>query len=367
MTIGSLFSGIGGLELGFERAGLGPVIWQCEIDPFCRGVLAKHWPDAVRLEDVRTLGRSTVVPVDLVCGGFPCQDVSLAGRGAGIAEGTRSGLWIEFARILEELRPSIVVVENVPGLRNRGLRRVLADLAALGFDASWTTLGAYEVGAPHRRDRLFIVAADPDRVDIRDIAERIEVRRNDVRASWETIACDVGSEGASPDSEGERSRALGADSDAACDGTDRERSSDARAVCDRWDASDAVCSGPQRPIDVAGEKLSHAPGSRDPRTAPDSAIPRLEGAELSGIPREEGRIGSSFGGSARDEGHGGWLRDANGAWLPPVSPIRRVGDGIPNRSHGRRLKALGNAVVPQCAELIGLAIVDALEAKGAKP
>lgn len=166
-TIGSLFSGIGGLELGLERAGLGRIAWQCEIDPFCRRVLAKHWPDVVRHEDVREVTRGTATQVSVLCGGFPCQDVSLAGRGGGLA-GARSGLWFEYARIIAELVPEIVVIENVLGLRTRGLRRVLADLSDLGFDAEWCDFWAWDVGAPHRRARIFIVATHPDRIDVRE-------------------------------------------------------------------------------------------------------------------------------------------------------------------------------------------------------
>lgn len=165
MRIGSLFSGIGGLELGLERAGLGTVAWQCEIDPFCRSVLAKHWPEAMRYEDVRTVD-ATAPSVDVICGGFPCQDVSLAGKRGGL-DAPRSGLWFEFARIIEALRPRIVVIENVLGLRTSGLSRVLADLATLGFDAEWTDLAAADVGAPHLRRRLFIAATHPERIQLR--------------------------------------------------------------------------------------------------------------------------------------------------------------------------------------------------------
>ena len=157
LTIGSLFAGIGGLELGLEWAGLGPTVWQVEQDPFCQRVLAKHWPDAERFDDVRTVGALNLGPVDLVCGGFPCQDLSYAGKGAGLA-GTRSGLWTEYARIVGELLPRFVVVENVAALAARGLATVLGDLAALGYDAVWLPVRAADVGAPHRRERLFIVA-----------------------------------------------------------------------------------------------------------------------------------------------------------------------------------------------------------------
>jgi DNA (cytosine-5)-methyltransferase 1 len=158
LTIGSLFSGIGGLELGLERAGLGPVVWQVEREPYCRAVLAKHWPDAARHDDVCAVGAHTLTPVDVICGGFPCQDVSYAGEGAGIAEGTRSGLWFEYARLVRELRPRYVVVENVAALLTRGLGVVLGDLARLGYDAEWSTVSACSVGAPHVRQRVFVVA-----------------------------------------------------------------------------------------------------------------------------------------------------------------------------------------------------------------
>src|SRR6185312_32662 len=108
MTVGSLFAGIGGFDLGFERAGF-EIKWQVEIDPFCRAVLAKHWPDVRRYEDVRTVG-AELERVDVVCGGFPCQDISFAGDGAGL-DGERSGLWREFSRLIGELRPRYVVVE----------------------------------------------------------------------------------------------------------------------------------------------------------------------------------------------------------------------------------------------------------------
>jgi DNA (cytosine-5)-methyltransferase 1 len=157
LTIGSLFSGIGGLELGLEWAGLGPVVWQVEKDDYCRSRLAELWPAATRYEDVRDVGRHNLAPVDLICGGFPCQDISYAGYGAGLA-GERSGLWFEFARIIREMGPRYVVVENVAALLERGLDAVLGTLADLGYDAEWDSLTACAVGAPHMRQRLFLVA-----------------------------------------------------------------------------------------------------------------------------------------------------------------------------------------------------------------
>jgi DNA (cytosine-5)-methyltransferase 1 len=155
-----LFSGIGGFSLGLEAAGMQTAMF-CEIEPYCRAVLAKHWPGVPIHDDVRTLDRVVVAqktgPVDLVCGGFPCQNISVAGRGEGL-EGDRSRLWFEYRRIIEEIAPRWVVIENVPALRSRGLDVVLGGLAALGYDAEWHCIPASAVGAPHRRDRVWIVA-----------------------------------------------------------------------------------------------------------------------------------------------------------------------------------------------------------------
>lgn len=133
----------------------------CEIDPYCRRVLAKHWPGVPCYDDVRSLTAERLaadgIAADVICGGFPCQDISLAGAGRGL-EGDRSGLWFEYARIIGELRPSIVIVENVAELLGRGLGVVLGSLAEIGFDAEWHCIPAAAIGAPHIRDRVWIVA-----------------------------------------------------------------------------------------------------------------------------------------------------------------------------------------------------------------
>ena len=156
LTFGSLFAGIGGFDLGFERAGL-VCKWQVEIDSYANKVLQKNWPDVRRWPDVRTWPQPDTERVDVICGGFPCQDISLAGEGAGI-DGTRSGLWSEYARIVRELGPRFVVVENVAALLIRGFDRVLGTLANLGYDAEWSCVSACSIGAPHSRDRMFIIA-----------------------------------------------------------------------------------------------------------------------------------------------------------------------------------------------------------------
>lgn len=162
--IGSLFSGIGLLDLGLERAGLGSPAWQVELDPWCRKVLARHWPSAERFDDVRAFAPPST-DVRVVCGGFPCQPHSVAGKRLGAAD--ERHLWPDYARIIREAEPAVVIVENVPGLRTTELRGVLADLAELGFDAEWSTFSAGSLGAPHRRNRIWIAATHPDRVDVR--------------------------------------------------------------------------------------------------------------------------------------------------------------------------------------------------------
>lgn len=162
MTYGSLFSGIGGLDLGFDRAGF-TCLWQCEQNPFARRVLEQHWPNVEKHDDVRTFeptGR-----VDVVCGGFPCQDISQANAPHGGMlglRGARSGLWSEFLRIVRVARPRYVVVENVSRPLHTWLPQILLDLSALGYDAEWDTLPVYFRGGHHQRFRTFLVA-HPDR------------------------------------------------------------------------------------------------------------------------------------------------------------------------------------------------------------
>lgn len=192
MRIGSLFSGAGGLDMAVEQVFGGTVAWHCELSTLVddKGksranaapkVLAHHWPGVPNLDDISRVDFRTVEPVDVLCGGFPCQDISVAGRRAGMGAGTRSGLWSEFARAIDELRPQFVVIENVRNLLNveanrhvepgtdvvgdgdvkpvlRALGAVLGDLSDLGFDAQWTTVSAASVGAPHQRERVFILA-----------------------------------------------------------------------------------------------------------------------------------------------------------------------------------------------------------------
>lgn len=261
LTIGSLFAGIGGLDLGLERAGLGPVLWQAEIDPFCRRVLAKHWPDARRYEDVREVDESAP-RVGVLCGGFPCQDLSHAGKRAGLA-GERSGLWFEFLRVVGELRPGWVLVENVHQAWRKWVPVVRGTLGRLGYASVPLRLSAAEVGAWHLRRRAFVVAhADGQR--LRDLSRR-----------WVEAAREVAAE----------------------------------------------------PL------FATAVGAN---AANDDGVGELQ---------SQGSV------------VGKWRRDRDGAWWGAEPDVDRVVHGVPRGVDRRR--ALGNAVVPQVAEVIGRAIVAA--------
>ena len=164
-----LFAGIGGFSRGLEATGGFEVAAHCEIDPYCQRVLAKHWPGGPCYHDVRELTAARlaadgVTGIQAITGGFPCQDISLAGAGAGL-DGERSGLWSEIVRLVGELRPEYVIVENVAALlagpserRGGWFGRVLGDLAECGYDAEWRNIPAWFVGLPHNRQRVWIVA-----------------------------------------------------------------------------------------------------------------------------------------------------------------------------------------------------------------
>lgn len=157
----SLFSGIGGFDLGFDRAGM-TCAGQVEYDEKARGVLARHWPDTPRLNDVREVKGDEFGTIDLICGGFPCQDVSVAGRRAGLA-GERSGLWFEFHRLIDSVKPGTVVIENVPGLLSshggQDFAVILRGLVKCGYGVAWRILDAQYFGVAQRRRRVFIVGS----------------------------------------------------------------------------------------------------------------------------------------------------------------------------------------------------------------
>ena len=301
IRIGSLFSGIGGLELGIEAAlserGIAHhVAWQVEREPFPRSILAKHWPSADRtVEDVTLASGSNLAPVDLICGGFPCQDLSYAGKGAGL-EGERSGLWSEYRRIVCELQPRIVIVENVAALLTRGVERVLGDLAALGYDARWRCVRASDVGAPHRRERLFIVANSH--------VERLEGRREPERSCAEQRASRARRPARSDDAELADSHVVQRSSRKPNGRGARERQGQGELERVSWTGPGTGRDGPIRSM---GRNPDGVPARVDAPVIPD-------------------RWPSGPG-------------EAQAGWEPPRTTAKE-------QDRAKRLKALGNAVVP---------------------
>lgn len=321
LRIGSLFSGIGGLELGLEWAGLGRTVWQVEQDAFCLGVLAKHWPKARRYTDVRQVG-AHLAPVDLICGGFPCQDVSSAGKRAGLG-GAQSGLWYEFARVTGECRPEWLVIENVASGAKRWVDAVQGDLRRLGYASLPIPIGARDVGAPHRRNRIFIVG------------HRMLQGLQGAEAE--------GAEGARSADAGSRLARGVPDRDGLAVRKHQQRRSSGRSrgVSNEGDAE------PRH----RGEGLAHGRRHRSGVERKGHHARRREEHheawhELDG---RHARVAHVFPPARTDfEGWEAYLR-AGG----PQPGILRSADGLPPRVARRRIAALGNAVVPQDAEVIG--------------
>jgi DNA (cytosine-5)-methyltransferase 1 len=322
MRVLDLFSGIGGIALGLERAGMTTIAF-CEADPFCREWLAQQWPEVPQHDDVRSLDAAAFRGrVDIVAGGFPCQDVSVAGKGAGL-DGERSGLWREMLRVVRDVRPRWVLAENVPALRTRGADRVLGDLESAGYACWPLVVGARHVGAPHRRDRVWIVAhkqrvADGDS-GLRDVPEQA------IRAG--RFAAISGSAQLA-DSDGGR-REFEWQPDHADqqgtpghqpDGCDGARMANASAV--GWlQGEQASPAGTAAWGDRASPRWPAGPGCEQYDWEPPRVVARAES-------------GLGFGADGLPAGLG--------------TPMRRA-----------RLKALGNSVVPQVVETIGRVVMRA--------
>jgi DNA (cytosine-5)-methyltransferase 1 len=311
LRFGSLFAGIGGLDLGLERAGM-ECRWQVEIDPFCQKVLAKHWPKVKRYDDIRTVNGAELEPVDLICGGSPCQDISTAGKGIGII-GSRSGLWTEFARLVREIRPQFVFAENVTALRNRGLALVLQDLREIGFDAEWHCIPASSFGAPHQRDRIWIVAYREGRF------QRAIIRGNPKR--------DIQAHAADVDSIVRDHGRCGEPGSAQTPGT--------QCVSVRQ----GLLRG-EKAADTYSEPLVRAAIARGERHAWTS---------------EPGVVRTFHGFSAELDGclNG---TDWSDGWEHGVPCMAR---SVPNRVN--RIKSLGNSVVPQVAQWLGHRIMESAQ------
>ncbi len=394
--IGSLFSGIGGLDLGVEAATGGATVWQVEADAWCRGVLARHWPDARRYDDARTAGTEGVElePVDIIAGGFPCQDVSVAGKRAGITGGERSGLWREFARIVRVVRPRFVLVENVAGLLSMEFGHVLGDLAALGFDAEWGVFRASDAGAPHRRERVFVLAvAHPERRGRREgwlprmgypvvsgggcADDATTLAHPSARAVADAhgnaphqhepqggvdvgdtagARLEGGAGGAGAGSRRVPGVAGGADEGVADAHGNAPHQHEPQRVAQCGGAAGSRSGGAAVGVGQADPCGTGLPRHRDSAVGAREAHAGDRGACGR---RAQPRVGGGAHGLPRGLDAHRWPAvrgEAQHAWEPP-----RVAAGVPDRA--RRLRALGNAVVPQQAALAWRVLFERLSAR----
>ena len=317
ITFGSLFAGIGGIDLGFERCGM-ECRWQVEIDKYANKVLEKHWPHVERWGDVRTFppDSSSKWKVDVIAGGFPCQDISVAGKGAGL-NGTRSGLFFEIIRLARQLRPRAIVLENVSALLVRGMGTVLAELAEVGFDAEWHCIPAAGVGAPHRRDRVFIIAYtqhDGSHGDGKDEQERERQEMGRGQFSGRN-----GSNGDVADSDGCEIRNADSNYENSFEEVSEWKNSESSGSCSRRN-------------------------TREQKSLANSDSKR-------GCSRYTERQNAK---DARQSSRCKKFRH----W--DVEPdVGRVANGVPARVD--RLRGLGNAVVPQVAQVVGTMLLERLE------
>lgn len=347
LTYGSTFSGIGGLDLAVEHVFGARPLWHVEPDPYAAAVLRRHWPDVPNLQRIELVNATNAPRPTIICGGSPCQDISLAGRGAGI-DGDRSGLWWELARVLRVLDPDVFVWENVAAAVARALPAVLRTLAALGFDAEWGTFRAADVGAPHIRDRIFLVAAQSRLSHADRLALRQEPQRKGARGSETGEPRHNGGSmvevGDVSDAAGERlpgrttTTGRQAGHGAGRDGGPMVDTDGARRELDGQQA--APTAGGGEPAD-AGGTVAYGDGDRLPRLRSGG----LQHGERSALWHDAHRCCEAPRWPPARGDVDGWAR-----WPGAVPGVRRGSYGLPRgvdaRRRRARLRCLGNAVVP---------------------
>ena len=321
LTVGSLFSGIGGLDLGLERAGM-KVIWQSEIDDYACKVLKKHWPEVPNHGDIKQIDWRAVEPVDVICGGYPCQPFSTAGKRKGTDDPRHLWPWVRTA--IGELRPRYAILENVRGHLSLGGVQVIRELAEIGYDAEWRVVSAAGMGAPHRRERIIIVAYP--------FNKRQQSREKEGQSQFSGCSNDETQFGR-----------------ACTNNTGVQGTSDVANTCEQQ---------------FNGRRHQHGAGTIEERQTIQEQVDRSS----SNVAYSE----SSAGGVTKSHGlrpriwKATELRESDsttrtiGDWWEVEPDVGRVADGIPNRVD--RLKGLGNAVVPQVAEYIGRLITTSLDA-----
>ena len=296
LTVGSLFSGIGGFDLGLERAGM-KVIWQSEIDQFACKVLKKHWPSVPNLGDITKIDWTKVERPDIVCGGYPCQPFSTAGRRGG--ENDTRHLWPAMHNAISVLRPRYAIMENVRGHLSLGFGRVLGDLAEIGYDTEWQVIPAAAVGAPHKRDRVFIVAY-PNNAGVGTQRRKVQRQKPSSEQERQVVARYV----------------FGRRGTNVAD-TDRRR----REQCEpKTKSVSGISSSSKR--DGTNVANANSNGTQIPFAGVIASIKELERT----------------------------------TWWEVEPSVGRVANGVSDRVD--RLKGLGNAIVPQVAEVVGALIMD---------
>ena len=388
LTVGSLFSGIGGIDLGLERSGM-TVKWHSEIDPYACRVLKKHWPDVPNLGNIKEINWKEVEKVDVICGGYPCQPFSTAGKRNGEEDPRHLWPWVREA--ISELRPQYAILENVRGHLSLGGLSVIGELASIGYDAEWRVISAASVGANHKRDRIVIVAYPSElfshggnnnsRISMEsetvpelgnsggstDVADTNSTSGQQ-QCEWEVQKSDIGG------------RSENVANTNSCDPSDggqclsipcQSRSRRDDGAGSGSDSREVSVGGTREtPSNVAytdqfiGNGRGHQNGQRSFRQWPEVQVPSSRGrGNLSDSnSREDGwRDGSVQQGTGlvfgrenigrRTQEYAGWQ------WWQTEPDVGRVAHGIPSRVD--RLRGLGNAVVPQVAEYVGRLIMEA--------
>lgn len=348
LTVGSLFSGIGGFDLGLERAGM-KVIWQSEIDEFASKVLKKHWPDVPNLGDITKVDWTNIERPDVICGGYPCQPFSTAGKRGGATDPRH--LWPAMFNAICLLRPRYALMENVRGHLSLGFGRVLGDLAEIGYDAEWQVIPAAAVGAPHKRDRVFIVAYpksefsngsnDNPRIGLE--SQSLSKFRNDGRSQSLANTNDTGNRTPKRRIDDEKSAQI-----------------QKRQIFSQFEFG-------RRGAEMANTTSQQSNGRQSSSNTKQFEEKRLQkqvrtsGATVANTDSQfMGQYGSSGNvanqSKQRNDQRKRQKTNDLGQWWEIEPNVGRVANGVPNRVD--RLKGLGNAIVPQVAELVGALVVE---------
>ena len=343
LTVGSLFSGIGGFDLGLERAGM-KVIWQSEIDEFASKVLKKHWPEVPNLGDITKVDWTNIERPDVICGGYPCQPFSTAGKRGGANDPRH--LWPAMFNAICLLRPQYALMENVRGHLSLGFGRVLGDLAEIGYDAEWQVIPAAAVGAPHKRDRVFIVAYPT--------SEFSNGSNDNPRIGLESQSLfkfrNNGGSQSLANTNDTRSRTRKRRTNKNGSSQIKKGSNIAQSESGRHGANVANTDRRRRKQCEPKTKSVSGISSSSKRNSTEMADTDGEQLGQRGRTKDIGSKNKVWSDHGRRETTNGFRQ-----WWEVEPDVGRVANGVPNRVD--RLKGLGNAIVPQVAELVGALVV----------